>query len=96
MLTLSPQIAEVRNYWAEHKKQYEEQLIKVKAANELHGTSKLSSFLFGAAGPTDKGELLSAIPSKALVDKLIVRYFNSYDPVVREFISNLALSRPLY
>ena len=69
-----------------HKKQYEEQMIKVKAANDVHGTPKLSLFLSGAVGPTNKSELLSAIPSKALVDKLIVRYFNSYDPVVRKYI----------
>ncbi|KAI9769694.1 MAG: hypothetical protein M1840_003931 [Geoglossum simile] len=75
-------ITEVKNYWAKHKKQYEEQMIKVKAANELHGTPKFSLFLYGAAGPIDKSELLSAIPSRPLVDKLIVRYFNSYDPVV--------------
>ncbi|KAI9782128.1 MAG: hypothetical protein M1839_005475 [Geoglossum umbratile] len=75
-------ITEVKNYWVEHKKQYEEQLVKVKAANELYGTPKLSSFLFGSAGPADKSELLSAIPSKPVVDKLIVRYFNSYDPVI--------------
>ncbi|KAH0545079.1 hypothetical protein FGG08_000850 [Glutinoglossum americanum] len=75
-------IAEVKSYWAEHKKQYEEQLIKIKAANEVQGT-KLSSFLFGAAGPIDKNELLSSIPPRAAADKLIVRYFNSYDPVIR-------------
>jgi hypothetical protein len=85
-------ITEVRNYWMKHKKQYEEQMIKVKAANELHGTPKLSLFLSGAVGPTDKSELLSAIPSRALVDKLIVRYFNSYDPVVRKYIIFESLS----
>ena len=86
ILTLSPQIAEVRNYWSEHKRQFEEQLIKIRAANEVQGTPKLSSFLFGAAGSTDKSELLSAIPPRTAVDKLIVRYFNSYDPVIREFV----------
>jgi hypothetical protein len=60
-------------------------MIKVKAANAGQGTSRLSSFLFGGGGRADKSELLAAIPPRAAVDKLIVRYFNSFDPVIREF-----------
>ncbi|KAH0556079.1 hypothetical protein GP486_005985 [Trichoglossum hirsutum] len=76
-------IAEVRTFWAAHKKQFEEQMMKVKAADDEQRSSKPSSFLFGAGCRVNKSELMAAIPSKAAVDKLIVRYFNSLDPVIR-------------
>ena len=75
----------MKNYWNEHKKQYEEQLIKIKAATENQGGGgpKLPAFLFGGSRLPDKDDILSAVPSKPAVEQLVARYFNSYDPAVR-------------
>lgn len=72
-------IAEVRNYFATHKRQYEEQAERLKAAktkNSLPG----SSLLFGVTKPMSRDEIMTSFPSRYITDILISRYFNSYDP----------------
>lgn len=78
-------IAEVRNFFAEHKKQLEEQSAKVDAARV--GTEPPSSaLLFGTMKPLSRGEIMSSLPSKYITDLLVARYFNSYDPATRKLI----------
>ncbi|KAL2009577.1 hypothetical protein VTN00DRAFT_5384 [Thermoascus crustaceus] len=74
-------IAEVRNYFITHKKQYEEQAEKVKASRkdiDFPG----SALLFGATKPPSRAEIMSSFPSRYTTDILIARYFNSYDPSI--------------
>ena len=40
------------------------------------------AFLFQAHTPATEVEIRAELPSKSLVDKLVTRYFNSFDPVV--------------
>lgn len=75
----SNQIAEVKNYFASHKEQYHEQFQKVEASKEDHSTG---AFLFRAPRLNDKSEILASFPSKPVVDRLVARYFNAYDPAV--------------
>ncbi|KAL1302497.1 hypothetical protein AAFC00_002887 [Neodothiora populina] len=72
-------IAEVKNYFANHKDQYQEQFQKVEASKEDHDTG---SFLFRAPRLNDKSEIIANFPTKPAVDRLVARYFNSYDPAV--------------
>ncbi|KAF1999340.1 hypothetical protein P154DRAFT_437351 [Amniculicola lignicola CBS 123094] len=73
------EISEVKTYFNEHKKQYEEQLKRYKATH-TDEYSPGTAFLFGAQKPTSKDELLSHFPPKATADILVSRYFNTYDP----------------
>lgn len=82
----SSQIAEVRNYFITHKKQYEEQAEKVKASRkdiDFPG----SALLFGATKPPSRAEIMSSFPSRYTTDILIARYFNSYDPSTRKLLT---------
>ncbi|KAF7594957.1 hypothetical protein BBP40_007765 [Aspergillus hancockii] len=72
-------IAEVRNYFSTHKKQYEEQAEKLKT-NKLPTDVPGSTLLFGAMKSTSRAEIMSSLPSKYTTDILVARYFNSYDP----------------
>ncbi|KAL1855633.1 hypothetical protein Plec18170_004359 [Paecilomyces lecythidis] len=72
-------IAEVRNYFTVHKKQYEEQAEKVKALRKDTDFPG-SALLFGTVKPLSQAEIMSSFPSKYITDILIARYFNSYDP----------------
>lgn len=75
------EIAEVKNYFKEHKDQYNEQLRKVKASQgdqERVGTA----LLFGGAPPASREEILDCFPGKSTADMLITRYFNTYDPAL--------------
>ncbi|KAJ9381434.1 transcriptional regulator family: Fungal Specific TF [Paecilomyces variotii] len=72
-------IAEVRNYFTVHKKQYEEQAEKVKALRKDTDFSG-SALLFGTVKPLSQAEIMSSFPSRYTTDILIARYFNSYDP----------------
>ncbi|PSN59660.1 hypothetical protein BS50DRAFT_640811 [Corynespora cassiicola Philippines] len=73
------EISEVKNYFSEHKKQYDEQLKRYKAEHaEEQGPG--TAFLFGGSKTTTYTELLSCFPPKATADILVSRYFNTYDP----------------
>ncbi|KAH9873978.1 hypothetical protein IAQ61_004605 [Plenodomus lingam] len=75
------ELSEVKNYFAEHKKQYEEQLKRYKAT---HSTERPpgTSFLMGARNSSSKAELLSRFPPKPTADILVSRFFNTYDPAI--------------
>ena len=79
------QIAEVRNYFTEHKKKYDDQMVKVEASKQSIGLSRGPAFLFGGGEIPQQSELLSRLPHRDAVDKLVVRYFNDYDPAIREW-----------
>ncbi|RHZ57794.1 uncharacterized protein CDV56_105572 [Aspergillus thermomutatus] len=72
-------IAEVRNYFQTHKKQYEEQAEKIKTT-KLPTDVPGSTLLLGAMKPASRAEIMSSFPSRYTTDMLIARYFNSYDP----------------
>lgn len=74
------EISEVKNYFNNHKKDYQEHMQKVQAAkaDESPGTA----FLLQGLPAQDKEELLTSFPNKADADRLIARYFNAYDPSV--------------
>ncbi|KAJ5818209.1 hypothetical protein N7474_003800 [Penicillium riverlandense] len=72
-------ISEVRNFFASHKKQYEEQAEKVKGHQPPTDVTE-STLLFGAMKPMTRPEILSSLPSKYTCDMLVARYFNTYDP----------------
>ncbi|TKA66750.1 hypothetical protein B0A49_06540, partial [Cryomyces minteri] len=74
-------IAEVKNYFSDHKKQYEDQLRKVKATRDNEDNPG-TSILFRGTRPVDRGEVLASFPTKHVTDKLVERYFNCYDPAV--------------
>ncbi|KAL9009989.1 MAG: hypothetical protein Q9173_005028 [Seirophora scorigena] len=75
-------IAEVKNYFAEHKKQIDEQAQKVQASKTEEAFPQGPTFLFGGVNPPEFPELLSSLPQKVITDKVIARYFNSYDPAI--------------
>ncbi|KAJ5117270.1 hypothetical protein N7526_011379 [Penicillium atrosanguineum] len=72
-------ISEVRNFFSTHKKQFEEQAEKVKAARPQTDVPG-STLLFGVMKPLSRAEIMATVPSKYTTDLLIARYFNSYDP----------------
>ena len=78
------QISEVRNYFAEHKKQYEDQAVKVNATKYPAGVYNGPAFLFGGRSVPQLPELLTSLPGRDAVDKMVARYFNDYDPAIRE------------
>ncbi|KAH8692204.1 putative C6 transcription factor [Talaromyces proteolyticus] len=78
-------IAEVRQYFSSHKKQYEEQAQKLKAAKPEIDTSML---LFGSVKAPSKAEIMASFPSRYTTDMLIARYFNTYSPGTRELFTS--------
>ncbi|KAL5416183.1 hypothetical protein PMIN03_002222 [Paraphaeosphaeria minitans] len=73
------EISEVKNYFHDHKKQYEEQLKRYKAAH-TDDMNVGTAFLFGSQKPMTQPELLQRFPPKQTADLLVSRYFNTYDP----------------
>ncbi|KAF7859644.1 hypothetical protein EAF04_008723 [Stromatinia cepivora] len=73
-------IAEVKSYFSIHKKELEKNYEKIKSSNPP--ASDGPAFLFGAHTPATDDELRKALPSKFEVDKLVTRYFNTYDPAI--------------
>ncbi|OJJ46101.1 hypothetical protein ASPZODRAFT_67377 [Penicilliopsis zonata CBS 506.65] len=72
-------IAEVRNYFSTHKKQYEEHAAKIEATKPCTDMTG-SSLFFGSMTTTSRAEIMSSFPSKYMADILVTRYFNSHDP----------------
>ncbi|KAJ5641453.1 hypothetical protein N7490_005453 [Penicillium lividum] len=72
-------ITEVKNFFSTHKKQFEEQAEKVKAARPATDVPG-STLLFGVMKPLSRPEIMSSLPSKYMTDLLVARYFNTYDP----------------
>lgn len=83
MSLIIDQIAEVKNYFSEHKKQYEDQIRKVNSSKggvDVRGPA----FVFGGQKPPDRAEILAAVPLRHVTDNLLSRYFNSCDPAARK------------
>lgn len=76
------EIGEVKNYFANHKKEYEAQLEKITQTRAKSGADVGAgpALLFGATIPPPRSEILSHLPSRYMSDILVGRYFNSYDP----------------
>lgn len=79
------EIGEVKNYFVNHKKEYEAQMEKIAETrkNMPGGGDPASSgpaLLFGASAPPPRPEILRQMPSRYMADILVGRYFNSYDP----------------
>jgi len=81
---LSAQIADVRNYWACHKQQFEEQQQKIEQFRKATKHDVGSALLFGTTSPPSRDEIMSQVPSRYACDMLIARYFNTYDPATRK------------
>lgn len=73
------ELSEVKNYFAEHKKQFEDQLKRYKATRSTERPPG-TSFLMGAQKPISKSEILSRFPPKSTADELVSRFFNTYGP----------------
>jgi hypothetical protein len=72
----------VKNYFAEHRKQFEVQYSKVQANNIKNS----SGFVFSTETPATFAEVLAAFPPKSTTDFMISRFFTtcSYDPAFRK------------
>ena len=76
-------IKEVKNYFSQHKKEFEEQVVKVQEAkSRVDAAPQGPTFLFGGAKPPPYSELLAQMPKRTVTDRLVQRYFNSYDPAI--------------
>ncbi|KAG9246094.1 fungal-specific transcription factor domain-containing protein [Calycina marina] len=74
-------IAEVKTYFAAHKKDLDKKYVemsRLKPSTDMDGPA----FLFNSNPTITDAELRAEMPSKSSVDKLVARYFNSYDPIV--------------
>jgi len=81
-VALIHEISEVKNHFANHKKEFEAQMEKIaqtKARIDVDAGAG-SSVLFGATVPPPRSEILSQLPNRYMSDILVNRYFNSYDP----------------
>ena len=74
----------MRSFFATHKKQADEQFKKVKAARPASDTPG-ATLLFGINKAMSRSEIMTGLPSKYTTDILIARYFNCYDPAIREY-----------
>ncbi|PGH12733.1 hypothetical protein AJ79_04094 [Helicocarpus griseus UAMH5409] len=72
-------ISEVKQYFATHKKHYEDQVQKIEEANKEQDFCG-PSLIFGAMKPPSEKEIMSSFPSRYTTDILISRYFTNYDP----------------
>ncbi|EED13411.1 C6 transcription factor, putative [Talaromyces stipitatus ATCC 10500] len=70
-------IAEVRQFFQNSKKQYEEQAQKIQATRPETDTTTM--LLFGSVKAPSKAEILSSFPSRYIADMLIARFFNNRD-----------------
>jgi len=74
--TILSDIAEVKRYFLEHQKEYDEQLDKVKAS-KIGEPSAAVSLLFRGSATVDRNTLLANFPPKQVVDGLMTRHFNT-------------------
>ncbi|KFY71765.1 hypothetical protein V499_08061 [Pseudogymnoascus sp. VKM F-103] len=73
-------IAEVRNYFTNHKRELDNQYKKV---NETSAARWIPDFIFQGLAPATEAELRAGLPPRAKIEKLIARFFNSLDPFVQ-------------
>ncbi|KAG4442229.1 hypothetical protein IFR05_002278 [Cadophora sp. M221] len=74
-------IAEVKNYFTSHKKEMESNYERIQNLKPSTARDGLA-FLFSAHTEASDSDLRAEVPPKSAVDKLVTRYFNSYDPAV--------------
>lgn len=80
---LLSEIAEVKNYFNEHKREYEAHMEKVaKTISQAPASAPGPALLFGSMTPPGRNEIMSQMPSRYLTDILVGRYFNTFDPAV--------------
>jgi len=74
------EISEVKNYFMENKKQFEDSLKKVNSSKDTNSAG--SGLFFLNAPPATKAEIFKSFPSKQTTDSLIARFFEiyNYDP----------------
>ena len=84
---ISTQIAEVKAWFADHKKQYDEQARKISA---WKGATAGSSMLFKGTAKMDHRQLLSNFPPRHVANQLITRYFETENPATH------IIHRPTY
>lgn len=79
---LLSEIGEVKNYFVQHKKEYETQMEKVEQARKSMGADVGAgpALLFGSTIPPSRAEILAQLPSRYMSDILVGRYFNTFDP----------------
>ena len=83
MLT-APQFQELKTYFSEHEKQLKEQWTKIEMTQKRNDAALGNHIsLFGGYGGPTFEQLLAKRPNRSVADKLVGRYFNSYDPAVR-------------
>ncbi len=58
--------------------------MKVKASKKNEGL-KGPALMFGGSASLNHSELLASLPSRTVMDKIVSRYFNTYDPSLRKF-----------
>ncbi|KAL8994273.1 MAG: hypothetical protein Q9169_005708 [Polycauliona sp. 2 TL-2023] len=75
-------ITEVKNYFNEHKKQLEEHAQKIQAQKREDNFPEGLPALFGGVNPPEFAELLGSLPKRLITDKLVHRYFSSFDPSI--------------
>lgn len=82
-------ISEVKNYFSEHKKQFEDQMHKF--VNKTDEGRLGLGYLFAVNKPADKAEILARFPTKAQCDILITRFFQNFnmDVTFRKYISDI-------
>lgn len=74
--TILSDIAEVKRYFLEHQKQYDEQVDKIQASKQGNPAAAVS-LLFRGAVQADRETLLSNFPDKVVADLLMQRHFNT-------------------
>jgi hypothetical protein len=76
----------VKNYFSEHKKQFEVSYNKVQQETKRNS----NGFLFITEKPASFAEILAAFPPKSTTDVLISRFFNTYnyDPAFRKIAAS--------
>jgi hypothetical protein len=74
-------IAEVKNYFASHKRELEQQYTKAASANSAANMGG-PVFLFSVHNPATDAELRGGLPAKVVVERLVSRYLNSLDATV--------------
>jgi hypothetical protein len=71
------EISEVKNYFMDNKKQFEDSLKKVNASKE--NTAASGGLFFLNAPPATRAEIFKSFPSKQTTDSLIARFFTIYN-----------------
>lgn len=80
-LLIEVKIAEVKNYFASHKRELEQHHNKTESASAAANFGG-PAFLFSVHNPSTEAELRSGLPAKPVIERLVSRYLNSLDASV--------------